>query len=75
MAQLLRKNRIEVRFDSPATTTHTKLVVIDNRYVFLGSHNLTQAALKHNHEVSLLLDNTALAREIADYIGRVRAAE
>ena len=75
VAQLLRKNRIEVRLDSPGTTTHAKLVVIDSRYVFLGSHNLTQAALKRNHEVSLLLDNTALAREITDYIGQVRAAE
>lgn len=75
VAQLLRKNRIDVRFDTPGTTTHAKLVVIDNRYVFLGSHNLTQAALKHNHEVSLLLDNTALARELTDYISQVRAAE
>lgn len=75
VAALLHKNRIEVRFDTPATTTHTKLVVVDGRYVFLGSHNLTQAALKHNHELSLLIDNSLLAREISDYLDRIRAEE
>ncbi|HSR36414.1 MAG TPA: phospholipase D-like domain-containing protein [Desulfurivibrionaceae bacterium] len=75
VAALLRKNRIDVRFDTPETTTHTKLVVIDSRYVFLGSHNLTQAALKHNHEFSLLIDNATLAREASDYIGRIRIKE
>lgn len=75
VAQQLQKQRIDVRFDTPATTTHTKLVVIDHRYVFIGSHNLTQAALKHNHEFSLLIDNAALAREISDYIGQLRTQE
>ncbi|MEW6500495.1 MAG: phospholipase D-like domain-containing protein [Thermodesulfobacteriota bacterium] len=75
VANLLRKNRIEVRFDTPETTTHAKLVVIDSRYVFVGSHNLTQAALKHNHEFSLLIDNSALAREASGYLDRLRARE
>jgi competence ComEA-like helix-hairpin-helix protein len=75
VANLLRKNRIDVRFDTPETTTHAKLVVIDNRYVFLGSHNLTQAALTHNHEFSLLIDNSALAREASDYLDRLRTKE
>jgi len=72
VAQLLRRNRIDARFDQPETTTHAKLVVIDHRYIFLGSHNLTQAALRHNHEVSLLLDNSTLARELSDYLGQLR---
>ncbi|MEW6593996.1 MAG: phospholipase D-like domain-containing protein [Thermodesulfobacteriota bacterium] len=75
VAALLRKNLIAVRLDQPETTTHTKLVVIDGRYVFLGSHNLTQAALKHNHEVSLLIDSAALARELTDYLAQIRSKE
>jgi len=71
VAHRLRQNRVNVRFDTPQTTTHTKLVVIDDRYVFIGSHNLTQAALRHNHELSLLLDNSALAQEVSGYIGRI----
>ncbi|MBU4177899.1 MAG: phospholipase, partial [Proteobacteria bacterium] len=45
-----------------------KLAVIDRRYCLVGSHNLTQSALKHNHELSLLLDNPQLAEEILAYL-------
>ena len=71
VAKKLRRNNIKVAFDSPDITTHTKLVVIDRRYVFIGSHNLTHSALFHNHEFSLLIDNRALARELIDYMERL----
>lgn len=67
-AQLLRKGGITVFFDSPERTTHAKLAVIDRRYCLVGSHNLTQSALKYNHEFSLLLDDPALAEEILAYM-------
>ena len=67
-AQLLRKGGVTVFFDSPERTTHAKLAVIDRRYCLVGSHNLTQSALKYNHEFSLLLDNPSLAEEILAYM-------
>ncbi|MCX5865321.1 MAG: phospholipase D-like domain-containing protein [Deltaproteobacteria bacterium] len=67
-AQALRKGGVAVFFDSPDRTTHAKLAVIDRRYCLVGSHNLTQSALKYNHELSLLLDNPALAEEILTYM-------
>ena len=39
VAKALRQRGIAVHLDSPARTTHTKMVIIDQRYVFLGSHN------------------------------------
>lgn len=71
-ARKLSRNGIKVSFDSPKTTTHTKLVVIDGRYVFVGSHNLTHSALDRNHEFSLLVDNRALAQETLFYIRKLR---
>lgn len=68
VARLLRKNNIRVLFDSPDTTTHAKIVVIDRRYSFIGSHNLTHAALAYNHEVSLLIDNPELAARLTAYM-------
>lgn len=59
---------IHVHFDSPRTTTHTKLAVIDGRYTFIGSHNLTQAALKYNNELSVLIDSADVAEEALNYI-------
>lgn len=67
-AQALKKGGVAVFFDSPERTTHAKLAVIDRRYCLVGSHNLTQSALKYNHEFSLLLDNPALAEEILAYM-------
>lgn len=67
-AARLKKRGIDVRFDSPRTTTHTKVAVIDKRYIFLGSHNLTNSALKYNHELSVFIDSPPLAMETLKYI-------
>jgi competence ComEA-like helix-hairpin-helix protein len=68
VADRLRKNGIAVVFDSPRSTSHVKMVVVDSRYLFVGSHNLTHAALSDNHEFSLLIDNQDLAREAMAYL-------
>jgi len=67
-AQRLREQGIDVSFDTPRRTTHTKVVVIDRRYTFLGSHNLTSSALRYNHELSLVVDSPGLAMETLRYM-------
>ncbi|MFC1524528.1 phospholipase D-like domain-containing protein [Thermodesulfobacteriota bacterium] len=68
VAGLLRSKGIEVTFDSPTTTTHTKLVVIDRRYSLVGSHNLTHSALAYNNEISLLIDDRDIAEQLFSYM-------
>ena len=67
-AEKLRQGGIRVCLDSPDRQTHTKLVVIDRRYILIGSHNLTQSALKHNHEASVWIDSVPLAEEALRYM-------
>jgi phosphatidylserine/phosphatidylglycerophosphate/cardiolipin synthase-like enzyme len=67
-AEQLKKAGVEIYFDSPKRTTHTKLAVIDGRYTFMGSHNLTQSALKHNNELSVLIDSPDVAEKTQNYI-------
>jgi len=67
-ARRMKEGGIRVCFDSPHTTTHTKAVVIDRRYVFIGSHNMTASALKYNHEVSVVVDSTVLADKMLRYM-------
>jgi phosphatidylserine/phosphatidylglycerophosphate/cardiolipin synthase-like enzyme len=67
-AKLLSDAGIKVRFDAPKTTTHVKALVIDRRYVYIGSHNLTQSALKFNNELSVLIDSPELAAEVTTYL-------
>jgi phosphatidylserine/phosphatidylglycerophosphate/cardiolipin synthase-like enzyme len=59
---------VKVIFESPKTTTHNKMVVIDRRYAIVGSHNFTQSALKYNHELSLLIDDRQLAEKLVFYM-------
>ena len=67
-AERLKDRGVDVCFDSPQTTTHTKVAVIDRRYIFLGSHNLTNSALKYNHELSVFIDSPPIAMETLNYI-------
>ncbi len=67
----LGESGIRVSFDSSRTTTHTKIAVIDRRYTFIGSHNLTQAALKYNNELSVRIDSADVAVRTLQYIRRL----
>ena len=69
--KLLEEKGVEVYFDSPRKTTHTKLIVIDEQLIFLGSHNFTQAALKYNNEISILLDRPDLAIYARNYMLKI----
>ncbi len=73
--ELLQDKGVEVYFDSPRKTTHTKIIVVDQKIVLLGSHNLTQAALKYNNEISILMNQPELAREARAFILKIAKEE
>ncbi len=62
-ADYLRENGVKVKFDSIKTTTHDKLIVIDDETVIIGSHNWGYSAFEKNNEASVLIRS----REIASY--------
>jgi len=58
-----------VRLDESASRrTHAKIVVIDSRVVFIGSHNWTESALSYNHEASLMVCSQDVAEDLEGYI-------
>jgi hypothetical protein len=62
-------NGVPVRLDeSQGKTTHCKIIVIDGQYVFIGSHNWTESALKYNHEATILVNSSELASQVEKYI-------
>ena len=65
---LLEEKGVTVYLDSPAKTTHTNLVVVDQRLVFIGSHNFTSSAFRHNNEISVLIDKPDLAQNVRNYM-------
>ena len=67
-AAFLSRGGVRVFFDSPTVVTHVKAAVIDGRYLYLGSHNLTQGALRRNNELSVLIDSPEMAAEVTAYM-------
>ncbi|NRA98578.1 MAG: phospholipase D family protein [Rhodobacteraceae bacterium] len=58
--------------DAAPLTMHTKLAVIDDRYVWVGSMNYDPRAVKLNSELGVLIDAPELAEEIS---GRIEAGK
>lgn len=54
-----------------STLLHTKLWIIDCRYTFLGSHNVSTRSLTYNEEVSVKIDSIEVARLMKEYFDRL----
>jgi len=66
--EFLKNHNISVKLDrDPSTTIHTKLVIIDDRIVYLGSHNWSEESLQHNDEVSVRIVSEDNARSLEEY--------
>tara|TARA_R110002110_G_scaffold103087_6_gene260748 strand:+ start:1989 stop:3551 length:1563 start_codon:yes stop_codon:yes gene_type:complete len=50
------------------TTLHSKTLVFDRRYVFLGSFNLDYRSLRYNSEIGILIDSPRLASRVRNAI-------
>jgi len=53
----LKDQKINIKKINSKKVMHVKMVLIDNKYLFLGSHNLTKNAFEINHEISVLLQD------------------
>ncbi len=72
--KILSEGGVEVIFDSPSKTTHTKMMMIDEQITLLGSTNWTYSALTHNNEASVLIRSKEVAKELLDYFNKVKGA-
>ena len=68
----LAKGGIPVYFDSEKKTTHAKLVVIDRKFVVIGSANWTYYAFTNNNEVSVIIESEKLAEHYIKYFETVK---
>lgn len=67
----LNRYGIEAKRCYSGKTLHTKLMIIDNHFVILGSHNYTTNAFNLNHEASVIIDNEALAKDFTEYFNNL----
>lgn len=69
---LLQQAGVTVVYDDPRTTTHAKLLLIDERIVVLGSTNWTYPGLMKNNEIDVVIDSRATAAKVRDFIHRLK---
>lgn len=55
---ILKDSKIKIKKVNTSKVMHIKMLIFDNKYLLLGSHNLTKNAFELNHEMSVLLDDT-----------------
>lgn len=61
--------RFDQNIDGPEKfTLHTKLILIDHRYLFVGSLNMDPRSIDINAEMGLLIDSPEMTRAMADRI-------
>lgn len=71
-AKILKKHKIKIRFDSKNKQSHAKLIVVDDRWTFLGSHNLSYSALFWNNEVSVMIDSKIIAQKTVQFLQKIK---
>ena len=70
-AKQLTDAGVKVQLDHQRITTHSKVFVIDDRYCFVGSHNMTHSALTMNQELSIYVDSKELASKITNFVRQI----
>ncbi len=57
---------VQAKLDSSSTTSHNKLMVIDD-LTLVGSHNMSSSALGNNHEASMYIAEPEVTAYFEDY--------
>lgn len=69
--QWLRAHGIHVVLDELETITHAKTLVVDHRWVIVGSHNWTYSAFVKNREVSVVMDDEQMATTLEMWFKKI----
>jgi phosphatidylserine/phosphatidylglycerophosphate/cardiolipin synthase-like enzyme len=69
----LKSQGINASLDTSSKTLHLKLFLSDNKYVLLGSTNLSISSFQYNNEVNYFSDDTTLVSKFYEYARGVLA--
>ena len=62
-SKMFQRNGIIIKYPSSGRTLHQKIILIDDVYIIIGSHNLSVQSLAQNIELSVLLQDDIIYRE------------
>jgi phosphatidylserine/phosphatidylglycerophosphate/cardiolipin synthase-like enzyme len=64
---VLRLADTDLYFDPVETTSHAKLIIVDDRYVIIGSTNWNHYAIDVNNEANVVIDSKRVAKSFKTY--------
>lgn len=65
--KLLRTEKIPVKIENYAGKIHSKSIIIDDKYIVVGSANFSNSGENHNDENSLIIENQRFAKYYKDF--------
>lgn len=71
VVRFLKQNNIPYILDSPDTTTHSKLIIVDEMYTVIGSTNWSFSALSKNNETAVVIKSREISREYLSYFNKI----
>ena len=69
--KILEKNGIKVKFYPPERCLHSKLCLIDEKILFIGSHNYTYSAMNRNSETSVRIFSEKIGKDAIRYLSKL----
>jgi len=63
----LRLAGVEVKFGQIGVATHAKMLIVDDRILILGSHNISKGSFSRNQEASIVVEGGEAIRPYIDY--------
>ena len=67
----LQENGINVILDEQTSTDHMKLLIIDEKITYIGSHNWSESSLYYNTETSVKIVNQNFATALREYVSDI----
>ena len=67
----LKKGGVDVKYDGNGSNLHAKTIVIDGHIVLVGSTNLSQSSLAHNHETDIVFNDTQTGAAFVRYFNDI----
>lgn len=65
--KILRQNNIKLKTENYAGRMHSKSIIIDDKYIIIGSMNFSNSGETRNDENLLVIENSTLAKEYKTY--------
>lgn len=71
IVKTLQKEGVEAKKLATKNLIHAKMIIIDDRIVVVGSHNITAPAFSTNYEVSTIIENEEQAKEYSQFFDKL----